>query len=101
VTQLGFAGRGLISIVKDFMEINQIEKFDQRQKPAKWTQLLATGLIGRGSIDFSGLSAIFTKPFTNTVFAGNVFMVRENLCYYRNPKWFFIFQDLFGAKLRY
>ena len=79
MTQLGFAGRGLISIVKDFMKINQIEKFDQRQKPAKWTQLLATGLIGRASIDFSGLSAVFTKPFTNTVFAGNVFLSFNHL----------------------
>jgi len=50
------------------MKINQIEKFDQRQKPAKWTQMLATGLIRREGIDFSGLSAVFTKPFTNTVF---------------------------------
>jgi hypothetical protein len=73
VTQLGLAGRGLISKVKDFMKINQIKKFDQRQKPTKWTQLLATGLIRRGSIDFTGLSAIFTKPFSNTVFADSIF----------------------------
>jgi hypothetical protein len=70
--------------------------------------------ISRGSTDFSGLGAIFTKPFTNTAFAGNVFclltiwvppivavMVWENPCYNRNPKWFFIFQDLFDARSRY
>jgi hypothetical protein len=73
VSQLGFAGRGLISKVKDFMKIDQIQKFDQRQKPAKWTQLFGTGLIRRGSIDFSGFSAIFRKPFTNAVFPGILF----------------------------
>jgi hypothetical protein len=46
------------------MKIDQIQKFDQRQKPAKCTQLLAAGLIGRRSIDFSGLGAIFINPFT-------------------------------------
>lgn len=47
------------------MKVDQIKKFDQCQKPAKWTQLLGAGLITRGSIDFSGFGAIFTKPFTN------------------------------------
>jgi hypothetical protein len=61
------------------MKINQIEKFDQRQKTAKWTQMLSAGLISRGSTDFSGLGAIFTKPFTNTVFAGNVFLSFNHL----------------------
>jgi hypothetical protein len=55
------------------MKINQIEKLDQRQQPAKWTQLLRAGLINRGSIDFSGFDAIFTKPFTNAAFPGIVF----------------------------
>jgi hypothetical protein len=52
------------------MKVNQIEKFYQGQKPAKWTQLLGAGLKLGGSIDFSGLSLIFAKPFTNTVFPG-------------------------------
>ena len=73
MTQLGLTGRGLISKVKDFMKINQIEKFDQRQKPAKWTQLLGAALIRRGGVYFTGLSAIFTKPFSNTVFADSIF----------------------------
>jgi len=66
------------------MKINQIEKFDQRQKPAKWTQLLTTGLIRRGSIDFSGLSAVFTKPFTIKVFPATLFLSFNHLgtsCY--------------------
>jgi len=62
-----------MSKVKDFMKINRIEKFNQRQKPAKWTQLLSAGLIGRGCIDFSGLGAIFTKPFTSALFPAIVF----------------------------
>jgi len=51
--------------VKDFMKIYQIEKSDQCQQPAKWTQLFHAGLMNGGSIDFSGFGAIFTKPFTN------------------------------------
>ena len=55
------------------MKIDQIQKFDQRQKPAKWAQLLAASLICRGCIDFSGLSALLTKPFTTAVFPVTVF----------------------------
>ena len=55
------------------MKIDQIDKFDQRQKPAKWAQLLGAGLICRGSSDFSGLSALLTKPFTTAVFPVIVF----------------------------
>jgi len=79
MAHLGFTARGLISRVKDFMKINQIKKFDQRQKPAKWTQLLATGLIDRGSVDFSGLGAIFTKPFTIALFPATVFLSFNHL----------------------
>jgi hypothetical protein len=61
------------------MKIDQIEKLDQRQKPAKWTQLFGTGLVRRGSIDFSGLGAIFTKPFTNAVFPGILFLFFNHL----------------------
>jgi hypothetical protein len=50
------------------MKIDQIEKFYQSQQPAKRAQLLATSLKLRRSIDFSGLSLIFAKAFTNTVF---------------------------------
>jgi hypothetical protein len=50
------------------MKINQIEKFNQRQKPAKWTQLFCAGLKRRRSIDFSGFCAILGKPFTIAVF---------------------------------
>jgi len=87
------------------LKSNQIEKLDQRQQPAKWTQLLRAGLITRGSIDFSGFGAIFTKPFTNAAFPGNVFasftiwvppviavMVWPNRCYSRIPKWFLFFK---------
>ena len=59
--------------VKDLMKIHQIEKLDQHQQPSKWTQLHGAGLISRGSIDFSGFSAIFRKPFTDTVFPGILF----------------------------
>ena len=68
------------------MKIDQIQKFDQRQKPAKWTQLLAAGLIGRRSIDFSGLGAIFINPFTIKVFLACYFFLSFNhlgTSYYR------------------
>jgi hypothetical protein len=55
------------------MKIDQIDKFDQRQKPAKWAQLLGARFICRGSIDFSGISAFLTKPFTIAVFPVIVF----------------------------
>jgi hypothetical protein len=54
--------------VKDFPKTDQIDKFDQRQKPAKWAQLLGAGLVSRGSVDFSGLRALFAKPFTAALF---------------------------------
>jgi hypothetical protein len=59
--------------VKNFPKTDQIEKFDQRQKPAKWAQLLAAGLVCRGSIDFSGLQAFSTKPFPVALFPGSFF----------------------------
>jgi len=71
------------------MKIDQIQKFDQRQKPAKWTQLFGTGLIRRVR-----LLTIWAPPFIAV-------MVWRNLCYNRNPKWFFIFQVLFDARSRY
>ncbi|MCU0591766.1 MAG: hypothetical protein MUC57_09855 [Desulfobacterales bacterium] len=41
-----------------FPETDQIEKFDRRQKPVKWAQLLAAGLkLGR-SVDSSGPGAM-------------------------------------------
>jgi hypothetical protein len=52
MSQPGLTWRWLISKVKDFVKISQVEKFNQSQKPAKWTQLLSAGLTGRGSIDF-------------------------------------------------
>ena len=55
------------------MKIDQIDKFDQRQKPAKWAQLLGAALICRGSIYFSGLSALLTKPLTTAVFPVIIF----------------------------
>jgi hypothetical protein len=94
------------------MKIYQIEKFNQGQQPAKWAQLFGAGLKLRGSIDFSGLSLIFTKSFTNTVFPGILFPSFNHLgtsCYSvyglakpllnRNPKWFFIFQELFNGRV--
>jgi hypothetical protein len=66
------------------MKIDQIKKFNQGQQPAKRAQLLSTGLKLCGSIDFSGLSLIFTKPFTNTVLPGILFLSFNHLgtsCY--------------------
>jgi hypothetical protein len=74
----------MIGKVKNFMKIDQIDKFDQCQKPAKWAQLLGARLIYRGSIDFSGLSAFFTKSFTTVVFPVIVFSSNYHLgtsCY--------------------
>jgi len=73
------------------MKIDQIQKFDQRQKPAKWAQLFAACLICRAGIDFSGLSALLTKPFTVAVFPVIVFSSFYHLgtsCYsiYGSPK---------------
>jgi hypothetical protein len=56
-----------------FPESHQIEKFNQRQKPAKWDQLLAAGLKPGGSVDFSGPCAIGTKSFTTAAFPANLF----------------------------
>ena len=61
------------------MKIDQIQKFDQCQKPAKWAQLLGTGIVGRRCIDFSGLSAILLKPFTIALFPAILFPFR-NVC---------------------
>jgi hypothetical protein len=63
----------MIRRAKNFLKFDQIEKLDQRQKPSKWAQLLGAGLIGRGSIYFSGPGAFFTKSFTNKVFLGIAF----------------------------
>jgi len=106
VSQLGIAGWGPVSEVKDFAKTNQIDKFDQRQKPAKWAQLLAAGLINRGSVDFSGLRTFFTKPFTAALFPvslissfyhlGTSFMILFaliNLYHKRRPDGFSIFRS--------
>jgi len=66
------------------MKVDQIKKLDQSQMPAKWTQLLSAVLKWRGSIVFSGLSTIFTKPFTNAVFTAILFPFINHLgtsCY--------------------
>ena len=68
MTQFGITGWGPVSEVKDFPKTDQIDKFDQRQKPAEWAQLLGAGFVSRGSVDFSGPRALFTKPFTVAVF---------------------------------
>ncbi|MDX1284616.1 MAG: hypothetical protein R3182_06380, partial [Draconibacterium sp.] len=55
------------------MKIDQIDKFDQRQQPAKRAQLLGARFICRGSVDFSGLYTLFTKSFTTAAFPVKVF----------------------------
>jgi hypothetical protein len=72
VSQLGITGWGPVSEVKDFPKTDQIDKFDQRQKPAEWAQLRGTGFVSRGSVDFSGPRAFFTKPFTAALFPGSL-----------------------------
>jgi hypothetical protein len=59
--------------VKNFPKTDQIEKFNQRQKPAKWAQPLAACLKLGGSVDFSGPCAICTKSFTTAAFPVNLF----------------------------
>jgi hypothetical protein len=59
--------------MKNFPKTNQIEKFDQRQKPAKWAQLLAAGLKFGRSIDSSGPGAMGTRSFTTAAFAATLF----------------------------
>jgi len=48
--------------------MHTIEKLDQRQKPTKWAQLLGTGFIHSGFIDFYGLGEIPMRPFTIALF---------------------------------
>lgn len=81
---------------------------NQRQKPAKWTQLFATGLIISRSIDFLGLCAIFfIKLFTNTVFLVFTFWVPPVIVFgyvinliITGLQMVFIFQELFDVKSR-
>ena len=73
MAQLGLPRGRLVSKVKYFPKTDQIEKFDQRQKPAKWAQPLAAGLKLGGSVDFSGPCAICTKAFTTAAFPANFF----------------------------
>jgi len=61
--------------MKNFLKIDQIKKFDQRQNPAKWAQLLGACLKSRRSVDFSGPIAILTRSFTNAVFPANLSVV--------------------------
>ena len=68
MSQLGIAGWGPVSEVKDFPKTDQIDKFDQRQKPAEWAQLLGASFVSRGNVDFYGLRAIIAKPFTAALY---------------------------------
>jgi hypothetical protein len=67
-------GWGLVCKVKNLSKIDQIQKFDQRQKPAKWALLLASGLKAGRSVDFSGLGVILTRCFTCAVFPVKLFL---------------------------
>ena len=73
VSKLRFPRGLLIGKVKYFFKMHQVEKLDQRQKPAKWAQLLGTGLISGQCIDLSGLGAILMKPFTIALFPAILF----------------------------
>ena len=46
---------------------------NQRQRPAKWAQLLRAGLISGRCVDFSGLCTILIKSFTVTAFPVKIF----------------------------
>jgi hypothetical protein len=70
---------GSLSEVKDFPKTDQIEKFDQRQKPAKWAQLLAAGPIRHESVHFFWLSGPFTNPNTVAVFPAALFSFFNHL----------------------
>jgi hypothetical protein len=70
--QLGITEWEPVSKVKKFTKTDQIDKFNQRQKPAKLAQLLSEGFVNRGSVDFSGLRALFTKPFTVALIPGSL-----------------------------
>ena len=67
MAQLGHSGRCTVGGVECLPKINQIKKFDHRQQPAKWAQLLAAGIIWRRSIDFPGLGGAFFDPFVLAV----------------------------------
>jgi hypothetical protein len=84
VAQLGLPRGRLVSKVKYFPKTDQIEKFNQGQKPTKWAQLLAAGLKAVGIVDFYGPCAICTRSFTTAPFSANLFPLFYHLgtsCY--------------------
>ena len=64
VTHDRTAAWGTIVFVNQLLELDQIQKLDQCQQPAKGAQLLPTGVVGGGSVDFTGSGAAVRKPFT-------------------------------------
>lgn len=68
MTQLRLPGRSLVSKVKNFTKIDQIQKFNERQKSAKWAQLFAAGFKLSRGIDFYGTDAICKRSFTSMGF---------------------------------
>jgi hypothetical protein len=84
VSQLGLPAGRLVSKLKNFPKTDQVEKFDQRQKPAKWAQLLAAGLKFGRSVDSSGPGATGTRSFTTAAFPATLFALFYHLgtsCY--------------------
>ncbi len=68
-------------MIKNLFELHQVQKFDQCQKPAKWTQPFAASPVCRGGLEFSGLSPIIIKTFIAVLFRVMLFSPFNHLGY--------------------
>jgi hypothetical protein len=64
IAQLDFSTWSDIEMIKNLLKSDQVQKFDQPEKPTKRSYLLATSFKMGGSIDFSGSQTPFFKNFT-------------------------------------
>jgi hypothetical protein len=68
IAQLRLPAGRYIETIENLFKLDQVQKLDQPQKPAKRAYLLGASLKNRGSTDFSGSLLYVSKTFTDALF---------------------------------